>query len=187
MSTAVITNTFTHPDVVGALEAGMEMAADEAGRPVTAERFTWATAAALTYLDSTGAPWADVDVRHAEIAVARAATARGEEAEDPSDLYAGMRYSRMQVSAAVNAGVDTAAQTIREQQADDIDNLVVNAVLTLLDAPDASFDAVVDECYGGVTPEDVSGWLSDVPADSDAELDAQRADRIDAYLRSVGL
>ncbi|WP_329155803.1 hypothetical protein OIU91_41240 (plasmid) [Streptomyces sp. NBC_01456] len=186
MSTAVITNTFTHPDVVAALEAGMEMAADESGRPVSAERFTWATAAALTYLDGAGAPWADVYARHIELAAAQAAADRGEDVEDTSDLYAGMRYSREQVSAAVNAGVDAAARMIRERQADDIDNLAVNAVLTLLDAPDASFDAVVEECYG-VDADAVSGWLSDVPADSDAELDAQQTARIDAYLRSVGL
>ncbi|MCX4682108.1 hypothetical protein OG413_43795 [Streptomyces sp. NBC_01433] len=186
MSTAVITSTFTHPDIVAALEAGMEMAADESGRPVTAERFTWATAAALTYLDSTGARWADVYARHVEIAAAQAADDRGEDVEDTSDLYAGMHYSRAQVSAAVNAGVDNAARTIREQHADDIDNLAVNAVLTLLDDPEASFDAVVNECYGE-DADAVSGWLSDVPADSDAELDAQQAARIDAYLRSVGL
>lgn len=179
-------NTFTHPDVVGALEAGMEMTADESGRPVTAERFTWATAAALTYLDDGAAPWADVHARHIEITAAQAVAARGEDVENTSDVYAGMLYSREQVSAAVNAGVDAAARTIRERQADDIDNLAVNAVLTLLDDPDASFDAVVEECYG-VDADDVSGWLSDVPADSDAELDAQQAARIDAYLRSVGL
>jgi hypothetical protein len=186
VSTAVIPNPFTHPDVVSALEVGMEMAADESGRAVTAERFTWATAAALTFLDSPGAPWADVYARHIEIVAARAAAGRGEDVEDTSDLYAGMRYSREQVSAAVNEGVDAAAQTIRERHADDIDNLAVNAVLTLLDDPDASFDTVVDECYDGVGADTVSGWLSDVPADSDAEFEAQQAARIDAHLRSVG-
>ncbi|WP_330351698.1 hypothetical protein [Streptomyces sp. NBC_00582] len=185
MSTAVISNSITHPDVVAALEAGMEMASDESGRPVTAERFTWAMAAALTYLDSTGAPWADVYARHIEIAATQAPD-RGEDVEDTSDLYAGMHYSREQVSAAVNAGVDAAARTIREQHADDIDNLVVNAVLTLLDDPEASFDAVVARCYG-IEADAVSGWLSDVPADSDAELNAQQVALIDAYLRSVGL
>ncbi|MFE9679342.1 hypothetical protein ACFYO5_35390 [Streptomyces sp. NPDC006259] len=186
MSTTVITNTFTHPDVVAALEAGMEMAADESGRPATAERFSWATAAALTYLDSAGAPWADVYARHIEITATQAAADRGEDVEDTSELYAGMHYSPEQVSAAVNAGVDAAARTIRDQHADDIDNLAVNAVLTLLDDPEASFDAVVARCYG-IQADAVSGWLSDVPADSDAELNAQQVARIDACLRSVGL
>ncbi|MBQ0972836.1 hypothetical protein KBZ00_17065 [Streptomyces sp. RK31] len=187
MSTAVVTSTFTHPDVVAAIDAGTKMAADESGRSLTSERFTWATAAALTYLDNTEAPWADVQARHLEITAAQAAAGRGDEVEDTSDLYEGMRYSRGQVSAAVNAGVDAAAETIREQCADDIDNLTVNAILTLLDHPDASFADVVAECYDGDGADDVSGWLADVPADSDADFEALQAARIDAYLRSVGL
>ncbi|MFI5868522.1 hypothetical protein [Streptomyces sp. NPDC051546] len=107
------------------------------------------TAAALTYLDSPGAAWADVCARHVEIVAAQAAAGRGENVEDTSDVYEGMRYSRDQVSTAVNAAVDDSAQTVRQQHADDIDNLVVNAVLTLLVHPDASFADIVEECYGG--------------------------------------
>ncbi|GHG13820.1 hypothetical protein ACFFSH_31105 [Streptomyces filamentosus] len=186
MTTAVVTSTLAHPDVVAAIDAGTKMAAEESGRSLSSERFTWATAAALTYLDNTEAPWADVCARHLEITAAQAAACRGDEVEDTSDLYEGMRYSREQVSAAVNAGVDAAAETIREC-ADDIDNLTVNAILTLLDHPDASFAEVVAECYDGEGVDDVSGWLADVPADSEADFDAVRAARIDAYLRSVDL
>ncbi|MGW1615682.1 hypothetical protein ACWCQZ_40790 [Streptomyces sp. NPDC002285] len=187
MSTTDVMTPYTHPDVVTAVRAGMEMTAAESGRPVNSERFTWATAATLTYLNSARAPWADVDARHLEITVSQAAAGRGEEVEDTSDLYEGMRYSREQVSAAVNAGVDAAASTIRERFADDIDNMAVNAVLTLLDDPGASFDVVVDKCYDSDGADDVRGWLADVPADSDLEFDALQAARIDAYLRSVGV
>ncbi|MFJ6437853.1 hypothetical protein [Streptomyces sp. NPDC091416] len=185
MSTAVVTTVFAHPDVVAAIEAGMEMASFESGRSL--ESFTWATAACLTYLDSAQAPWADVIARREEITAAQAAADRGEEVADTSDLYEGMLYTRQHVSAAVNAGVDAAAERIREQCADDINNLAVNAVLTLLDQPDASYAAVVAECYGGEDPDDVSGWLADVPAYNASDFDTLQAATSDAYLRSVAL
>ncbi|WP_205327050.1 hypothetical protein [Glycomyces sp. YM15] len=70
-----------------------------------------------------------------------------------------MSYTRDQVSTAVNAGADTIKDALELGERDaDLINLIVNAALTCLDRPDASFDDVVNENYGETTPEDVRGW-----------------------------
>ncbi|MFE2184144.1 hypothetical protein [Streptomyces sp. NPDC059455] len=149
------TPTFTLSQIVAALNEGIEMAADESGCNITDERFTWPYAATLVHLDNPDAPWTHVAVRHdAHRQISR------EGGEEPVSED-GRTFTRDQVSAAVNWAVDEATDFRRLGAcADDIDNFVVNAVLTLLDDPDASFDDVVTECYGE-GPDRVSSWLAD--------------------------
>ncbi|MFB6908014.1 hypothetical protein ACFCWB_27450 [Streptomyces bacillaris] len=64
-------------------------------------------------------------------------------------------HTRDEVSAALNQATDDAA---KPGCADDIDNFAVNAALTLLETPDATFDDVATECYGE-DPDVIAGWL----------------------------
>ncbi|MFI1012601.1 hypothetical protein [Streptomyces sp. NPDC020965] len=68
------------------------------------------------------------------------------------------QFTREQVSRAVNRGVDAAARTSGCSRHQDLDNLVVNAALTLLDDPEADFASVVFDCYIE-SPETVRSWL----------------------------
>ena len=74
---------------------------------------------------------------------------------------AGARYTSDQVSTALNRAVDDMAEQLHGKTPDDIDNFAVNAALTLLDNPNASFDDIIAECYDDEDPEVVSGWLAD--------------------------
>ncbi|ATM24548.1 hypothetical protein SMD44_p10049 (plasmid) [Streptomyces alboflavus] len=174
---------FAYTDVLAAVRAGIRMTAEEAGRSLTNQRFTWITAAALTYLDNPEAPWADVVARRETIAAAKAAENRQEKNSSPDPRH-DIRCTYDQVSRAVNKAVDTTAETVRNLAPDDIDNFVVNAVLTLLEQPDASFDDIVIESYGGEEPDHVSAWLMDVTMDDD-EFEAHLAAMNDGYLAAV--
>lgn len=66
-------------------------------------------------------------------------------------------YTRDQVSDALNRATDDAAAP---GCADDIDSFAVNAALTLLEAPNATFADVATECYGE-DADDVAQWLRD--------------------------
>lgn len=64
-------------------------------------------------------------------------------------------HTRDQVSKTLNQATDDAAAP---GCADDIDNFAVNAALTLLETPDATFEDIATECYGE-TPDVIAGWL----------------------------
>ncbi|MGW6569827.1 hypothetical protein [Streptomyces sp. NPDC054975] len=66
-------------------------------------------------------------------------------------------YTRDHVSTAVNAAVDLAADKA-DRDTTDTDNFIVNAALTLLENPDATFVDIVHECYDE-DPDDVRSWL----------------------------
>ncbi|MFD3514846.1 hypothetical protein [Streptomyces sp. NPDC058657] len=151
MSTA----TFTRDQVLTAVSEGFELAADEAELDVSDDEFTWPRVATLAYLTAPSAVWADVACQHA------AYQESDEEGEaSPFLVEDGRTFTRDEVSAAVNRAVDDAAEHTRGRMADDIDCLAVNAVLTLLDTPEASFDDVASECYGE-DPEEIRKWLAD--------------------------
>ncbi|GGW94780.1 hypothetical protein [Streptomyces noursei] len=138
---------YSRDEVHTAIVDGVTMAADEAHLSHKGDRFTWAISAVMTYLDAPSAPWAEVKNRHYT-------PTQDTAADDESP-----QYTREQVSQAVNNGVDKAAERIgRRRFPDDLDNLVVNAALTLLDAPEADFHAVVVECYSD-SPRVVRSWL----------------------------
>lgn len=67
-------------------------------------------------------------------------------------------YTREDVMAAVNAGVDLVLDELAlgECQADLV-NLVVNAIGTVLDNPGASLDQVIEENYDE-DPAEVRAW-----------------------------
>ncbi|WP_328333455.1 hypothetical protein [Streptomyces sp. NBC_00455] len=129
-----------------AIVDGVTLAADEAHHSNQADRFTWAITAVMTYLDAPSAPWAEVKNRHYQ--------PTPDAAEDDETA----QYIREQVSQAVNNGVDAAARHTGRRFPDDLDNLVVNAALTLLDDPDADFYTVAVECYSE-SPRVVRSWL----------------------------
>ena len=60
-------------------------------------------------------------------------------------------YTRNQIAAAVNTGVDMVVDG-------DTANLVVNAIMTLLDKPEATIEEVIEECYQE-DPEEVLSWV----------------------------
>ncbi|WP_445517347.1 hypothetical protein [Streptomyces sp. NEAU-174] len=128
-----------------AMTDGVTMAADEANISSSDDRFVWAHAAAMTLLDKPSANWATV--RNAHYAPGPAPT----DDDDP-------QYTRDQVSQAVNNGIDLAAKHERRTVADDLDNLIVNAALTLLDDPDADFHKVATENYDEC-PSVIRSWL----------------------------
>lgn len=71
-----------------------------------------------------------------------------------------MTYTRNQVSEAVNAGADLVTSDIGDGERDtDLVNLVVNAIMTVLDSPDVSLDDVIESNYS-VSPEEVRSWWS---------------------------
>ncbi|SEE82839.1 hypothetical protein SAMN05216483_6683 [Streptomyces sp. 2131.1] len=137
MSTTPAT-AFTYEQVEKALGEGFNMAAEESGVDVENRDFA-ATQSAF---------WAYLNV----LAVPRPAT--------PLHPVTYETYTRDQVSTALNRAVDDMAARLHNGVADDIDNFAVNAALTLLDDPDASFADVTSECYGE-DADVVSGWLAD--------------------------
>ena len=67
-------------------------------------------------------------------------------------------YARDTVLAAVNAGADLIHTELGlGERDDDLTNLVVNAAMTCLDHPDATFEQVVHENYDH-PPEEVRQW-----------------------------
>ncbi|MFE0058752.1 hypothetical protein [Streptomyces sp. NPDC059003] len=138
---------YSRSQVRTAVADGITLAADEAHISSYADRFAWAATAAMTLLDQPSAPWAEVKNRY------YSATGDVEAVDDEEP-----QYTREQVSQAVDNGIDLAAAKERATVADDLDNLIVNAVLTLLDDPDADFYTVVDENYGE-SPRVIRSWL----------------------------
>ncbi|MGC5042430.1 hypothetical protein ACLQ16_03835 [Streptomyces albidoflavus] len=138
---------YSRAQVRTAVNDGVTMAVDEAHVSSYADRFAWAVTAVMTLLDAPSARWADVKNRHYQ---------------PSSDVVAAddeaPQYTREQVSQAVNNGVDLAVEKERRGYADDLDNLVVNAALTLLDDPDADFYKVATECYSE-SPRVIRSWL----------------------------
>ncbi|RLU79914.1 hypothetical protein CTZ27_35770 [Streptomyces griseocarneus] len=144
---SALTKLYSRAQVSTAINDGATLAADEAHVSSYADRFAWAVTAVMTLLDAPSAPWGEVKNRHYRQAPADA----------PADDEA-PQYTRDQVSRAVNSGIDRAAEHTGRPYADDLDNLVVNAALTLLDDPDADFYKVVAECYSE-SPRVVRSWL----------------------------
>ena len=126
----------TRAQIRAALTKGLTMAAAEARLSSSAARFTWARTAAMTLLEKPGAAWAEVKSEHDK------ATPDKPPTDDDTP-----RFTRDEVSQAVNNGVDLAAKHNGRAIPDDLDNFVVNAALTLLDNPEAEFGQVVAECY----------------------------------------
>ena len=75
------------------------------------------------------------------------------------DALAAFTFEFDQISRAVNGAVDEVAARKR-RCANDRDNLLVNAILTVLKEPGADLDDVADECYGEA-PDTVAGWARD--------------------------
>ncbi|MGI5337734.1 hypothetical protein ACQEVS_10195 [Streptomyces sp. CA-181903] len=134
---------YSRAQVLAAIDDGTTLAADEARTPLPADRFALAVTAVMTLLDEPSASWARVKDRHLQ--------PPSETAGDQAP-----QYTHKRVSKAVNDGVDLAAEHMGP--APDLDNLVVNAALTLLDDPDATFYTVVAECYAD-SPRVVRSWL----------------------------
>ncbi|WP_158754255.1 hypothetical protein [Streptomyces sp. NRRL F-2580] len=69
-------------------------------------------------------------------------------------------WTREDISTAVNAGVDLVAEELAGSERDqDLMNMVVNAVLHVLENPNASLDEVIRENYEE-EPEEVRSWWS---------------------------
>ncbi|MEU9355075.1 hypothetical protein AB0D65_29775 [Streptomyces griseoloalbus] len=150
------TTTFTLPDIVTALNGGFGMAAAETPLTIAEPRFTLPMAATLAHLNDPDVKWADVALTYATV---RAQIEAEHEMTVPEDD--GRTWTRDQVADAVNWAIDEAAGTRRLGAcADDLDNLAVNAVLTLLDDPDATFEDVATECYGE-DPDEIARWARD--------------------------
>ncbi|MFJ7054765.1 hypothetical protein ACIQU7_23945 [Streptomyces albidoflavus] len=146
--------TFSLPEIVAALNDGVGMAVGETPLTIAEARFTWPMAGTLLRLTNPEATAADIgqyDVLRAQIETGYAIP------EVPDD---GRVWTRDQVSEAVNWAVDQGASTVRGGCADDLDNFVVNAVLSLLDEPGTEFEDVAVESYGE-TPQTVARWLRD--------------------------
>ncbi|MFJ7004203.1 hypothetical protein ACIQWY_29860 [Streptomyces albidoflavus] len=146
--------TFSLPEIVAALNDGVGMAVGETPLTIAEARFTWPMAGTLLRLADPEATAADIgqyDVLRAQIETGYAIS------EVPDD---GRVWTRDQVSEAVNWAVDQGASTVRGGCADDLDNFVVNAVLSLLDEPGTEFEDVAVESYGE-TPQTVARWLRD--------------------------
>ncbi|MBT2396288.1 hypothetical protein [Streptomyces sp. ISL-100] len=137
---------YSRDEVHTAIVDSVTLAADEAHRSNQADRFAWAITAVMTYLDAPSAPWAEVKNRHYQ------------PTPDAADDDEAPQFIREQVSQAVNNGVDASAQHTGRNIPDDLDNLVVNAALTLLDDPEADFYTVAIECYSE-SPRVVRSWL----------------------------
>lgn len=138
---------YSRAQVNAAINEGVTMAADEAHISSYADRFAWTVTAVMVLLDRPSAPWGEVRNRH------HAPTSDAVAADDDEP-----QYTRDQVSQAVNNGVDLAATRMRRTYADDLDNFIVNATMTLLDDPEADFYKVVAECYSD-SARVVRSWL----------------------------
>ncbi|MEV8022470.1 hypothetical protein AB0O76_40495 [Streptomyces sp. NPDC086554] len=69
-------------------------------------------------------------------------------------------WTREDISNAVNNGADLVADELTGSERDtDLMNMVVNAVMTLLDNPHYTLDEVITECYDE-DPEEVRSWWS---------------------------
>ncbi|MFE3579316.1 hypothetical protein [Streptomyces vinaceus] len=69
-------------------------------------------------------------------------------------------WTREDISSAVNAGVDLVADELTGSERDqDLMNMVVNAVMHILENPNASLDDVIRENYEE-EPEGVRSWWS---------------------------
>ncbi|MCX4677664.1 hypothetical protein OG413_20545 [Streptomyces sp. NBC_01433] len=141
------TKLYSRADIRTAVSDGLDLAADEANMSEYDDRFAWAATSVMTLLDEPSAQWADVKNHHYRTAPAEAPT-------DDAPLF-----TRKQVAQAIAKGVDLAAQHQGGRHApDDLDNLVVNAALTLLDDPDADFHTIAIESYDE-SPRRVRSWL----------------------------
>ncbi|MFF3787133.1 hypothetical protein [Streptomyces sp. NPDC001933] len=125
----------TYDQIENSIEEGFKMAADQSGVDVDNRDFTTTQDAFWTYLQLAAAMTQDA----------------------ASDTEA--TYTRAQVSIALNRAVDDMADHLHGGCADDIDNFAVNAAMTLLDSPNASFEDIVTECYGEEADE-VARWLT---------------------------
>ncbi|MCX5216216.1 hypothetical protein OG689_44580 [Kitasatospora sp. NBC_00240] len=130
--------TYTQTEINTALSAGIEMTAEAAGQEITDAPFPQVRAAALAILANEARPSNEA----ASIATA------------PDD---GRAFTPEQVNQAVNRAVDDTAERVGRGCANDRDNLLVNAVLTLLEDPEAEFSDVADTCYGE-DPDTIAGW-----------------------------
>jgi hypothetical protein len=111
-------------------------------------------AATRAHLDTPDLTWADVATRHEPVRNALKGKGRMPTPEDD-----GRTWALARVASAVFWAVDEGAEHVRLGAcADDIDNFIANAVLTLLDTPDSTFEDIVTECYGE-DPDEVSHWL----------------------------
>ncbi|MFD9563365.1 hypothetical protein [Streptomyces sp. NPDC059994] len=69
-------------------------------------------------------------------------------------------WTREDISSAVNAGVDLVAEELAGSERDqDLMNMVVNAVMHILENPNTSLDEVIRENYEE-DPEEVRSWWS---------------------------
>jgi hypothetical protein len=160
--TSTATATFTLPEIITALNEGFGMAAAETSLKIKEPRFALPMAAALAHLDGpeVAAAPADFAFTYAIVQAHAEARAEAEDEIDNSDAD-GRTWTGDQVAEAVNWAVDWAAGARSPGAcADDLDNFTVNAVLTLLHDPEATFETVVSKCYGE-DPDEVSGWLRD--------------------------
>ncbi|MET8717413.1 hypothetical protein ABZV52_30055 [Streptomyces sp. NPDC004735] len=149
-------STFTLPEIVTALNQGFEMAVSETHLTIDKPRFTVPMAATLAHLDDSEVEWAAVASRYNEV---RAEIEAESKMSVPDDD--GRTWTRERVADAVNWAIDEAADVVRLGAcADDLDNLAVNAVLTLLDDPDATLDDVAAESYGE-SSRTVASWARD--------------------------
>ncbi|MEU9699505.1 hypothetical protein [Streptomyces sp. NPDC047981] len=145
VSVPAIPELFTRTQVKEAISAGIDLATDEANRSEGEDRFVWASAAMLVLLDEPDAAWAAIREHRNGAPVPR---------ED--DDFA--QFTRDQVARAVDDGVRRVAEASRRRQTDDIDDLIVNATLTLLDDPRADFESIARDNYA-VSPRELRSWL----------------------------
>jgi hypothetical protein len=151
-----MSSTFTLPEIVTALNEGFGMAVAETSLTINEPRFTLPMAATLAHLDNPDLRWQDVMLRHALVQAQVAAEYQVPVPEDD-----GRTWTRDQVADAVNWAIDEAAATRRLGAcADDLDNLAVNAVLTLLGDPEATLDDVAEENYGE-SARTIARWARD--------------------------
>ncbi|NML55103.1 hypothetical protein HHL19_35760 [Streptomyces sp. R302] len=137
------TTKFTLPEIVAALNDGFQMTAAEAPVPLQHIRFTWPMAATLAHLNDPHLSPGDVDVLHDAV---RDVISTEDEIPEPKDD--GRTWTRSQVEAAVNWAIDEGAAHLRKgAHADYADTFALNAVLTLLDNPDATFEDITAECF----------------------------------------
>ncbi|MFJ7901870.1 hypothetical protein ACIQ6V_15500 [Streptomyces sp. NPDC096198] len=66
-------------------------------------------------------------------------------------------WTREDIANAVNNGADLVGDELGSERDTDLLNMVVNAVLTLLDNPHYTLDEVITECYDE-DPEEVRSW-----------------------------
>ncbi|MEU2366190.1 hypothetical protein ABZ616_36520 [Streptomyces noursei] len=66
-------------------------------------------------------------------------------------------WTREDISNAVNNGVDLVNDELGSERDTDLMNIVVNAVMTLLENPHYTLDEVIQECYDE-DPEEVRSW-----------------------------